>query len=311
MLHHYRFRLPALLALGLGVALGACTASPATPPAPASLWDVYTRTLQRAKYVDLTHTITPHVPVPAVFGRPTFARSTSPATGHAYDYQPDGFASTDYHLPTDQLGTQLDPPAHWSADYPAIDELPPTFAVRPLVVISMVDKLQAQPGYHLKVADVQAWERAHGRIPAGSVVFVRSDWSKRWPDPRLTSERVFPGIELSALQYLHQQRHILFHGHEPLDTDTTRAYQDEAWLLRNGYCQAEGVAHLDQVPETGALVAIGYPKFGGGVGGLARYIAICPPGWRYGTSVDTLREAPLPKQARPLHWDTQAGMRVR
>ncbi|MGI4835850.1 MAG: cyclase family protein [Janthinobacterium lividum] len=306
MPYHYRFCYPALLALGLG--LGACTAPPA---APVSLWDVYTHTLQQAKYVDLTHTITPRVPVAAVFGHPTFARSTSPATGHAYDYQPDGFASTDYHLPTDQLGTQLDPPAHWSADYPAIDELPPTFAVRPLVVISMVEQLRAQPGYQLKVADVQAWERAHSRIPAGSVVMVRSDWSKRWPDPKLATERVFPGIELAALQFLHQQRHILFHGHEPLDTDTTRAYQAEAWLLRNGYCQAEGVCCLDQVPETGALVAIGYPKFGGGVGGLARYIAICPPGWPFGTTIDTLREAPLPKLARPLHWNAQAGMRVR
>lgn len=296
-----------LLAAGLG--LGACATPPAAPP--PSLWEAYTRYLQGAKYVDLTHTLTPHIPVPVVFGRPTFARTTSPATGHPYDYQPDGFASTDYHLPTDQLGTQLDPPAHWSADYPAIDELPPTFAVRPLVIISMVNQLKAQPGYQLKVADVRAWEQAHGRIPAGSVVFVRSDWSQRWPDPKLAGERVFPGIELAALQFLHQQRHILFHGHEPLDTDTTRAYQAEAWLLRNGYCQAEGVAHLDQVPETGALVAIGFPKLGGGVGGYARYIAICPAGWPHGTAIDSLREAPLPRLARPLHWDAQAGMRVR
>ncbi|MBK9200577.1 hypothetical protein [Candidatus Skiveiella danica] len=33
----------------------------------------------------------------------------------------------------------------------------------------------------------------------------------------------------------------------------------EDWLMANGYMQAEGVAHLDQVPETGPLVAIGFP----------------------------------------------------
>jgi len=87
--------------------------------------------------------------------------------------------------------------------------------------------------------------------------------------------RVFFG-----LKFLHLQRRILFHGHEPLDTDTTPDLEGEAWLLRNGYTQSDGVANLDLVPEKGALVAIGYPKFGGGTGAYARYIAICPSDWR-------------------------------
>jgi len=62
-----------------------------------------------------------------------------------------------------------------------------------------------------------------------------------------------------------------FHGHEPLDTDSTPNLEGEDWLM-----QAEGVANLDQVPEAGVLVVIGYPKFGGGVGGYARYVAVCP-----------------------------------
>jgi hypothetical protein len=81
--------------------------------------------------------------------------------------------------------------------------------------------------------------------------------------------------------------------------------------LRNGYTQAEAVANLDQVPEKGALVAIGYPKLGGGTGGYARYIAICPPEWRYGVTIDSAKESPLPKAAHPLVWDENAGMRVR
>jgi kynurenine formamidase len=99
------------------------------------------------------------------------------------------------------------------------------------------------------------------------VVFVRCDWSKKWPDPALATDPNFPGVSLAALRFLHLQRNILFHGHEPLDTDTTPDLEGEAWLLRNGYTQAEGVANLDQVPEKGALVAIGYPKLGGGTGG--------------------------------------------
>jgi kynurenine formamidase len=292
------------------LSLAACVATTAVAAEPG-LWAVYESALKQAKYVDLTHTITPAIPVWAGFGRSTFARAVSPDTGKPFDYAKDGFEATAYALATDQLGTQLDPPAHWAPEFPAIDELPPTFAVRPLVVISIVPQLARDPNYALRVADIEAWERIHGRIPEGSVVFVRSDWSKRWPDPALAKLTKFPGVSLAALKFLHEQRHILFHGHEPLDTDSTPTLEGEAWLMHHGYAQAEGVANLDKVPETGALVAIGYPKFGGGTGGYARYIAICPPDWKYGMRIGETPEAPLPRSDKSLHWDAAAGMRVR
>jgi kynurenine formamidase len=275
------------------------------------LWQVYQQSLKSAKYVDLTHTITPTIPVWPGFGKPKFSAATDPKTGTAYTYAADRFEATHYDLPTDQLGTQLDPPAHWNPDYPAIDELPPTFAVRPLVVIPIQDKVALDPNYSLQVGDILTWERQHGRIPEGSVVFVRSDWSKEWPNPKLATLKEFPGVSLDALKFLHLERKILFHGHEPLDTDSTPTLEGEAWLLRNGYTQAEGVANLDRVPETGALVTIGYPKLQGGLGGYARYIAICPPNWGYGVSVGQIPEAPLAKAAKSLRWDRQLGVRVR
>lgn len=285
----------------------ACASLPqdTTPP----LWRMYENTLKGAKYVDLTHKITPSIPVWSGFGASSFGPASHPETGVPYSWEKDGFEATRYVLATDQLGTQLDPPAHWNPDYPAIDELPPTFAVRPLAVISIAEQVAKEPGYALAVEDIQTWEAKHGRIPAGAVVFIRSDWSKDWPDPALATRQPFPGVSLAALKFLHQQRHILFHGHEPLDTDAS--LEGEAWLLRNGYTQAEGVAHLDQVPEASALVVIGFPKFQGGVGGYARFIAICPPDWKYGVSVGELPESPLAKAAKPLHWDQARGMRVR
>ena len=115
----------------------------------------------------------------------------NPQTHQSYNYKSDVSEATHHYLPTHQYGTQLDPPAHWAPEYPAIDELPPTYAVRPLVVISIVDQVATNSGYHLQPADIEHWEHANGTIPAGSVVMVRSDWSKRWPDPALTSEAVF------------------------------------------------------------------------------------------------------------------------
>jgi kynurenine formamidase len=122
------------------------------------------------------------------------------------------------------------------------------------VVISIVDQVKTNPNYALQVADIKAWEEKRGRIPEGSVVSVRSDWSKAWPDPKLATLKEFPGVGLDALKFLHEERHILFHGHEPLDTDSTPNLEGEVWLMHHGYAQAEGVANLDKVPETGALV---------------------------------------------------------
>ena len=87
-----------------------------------------------------------------------------------------------------------------------------------------------------------AWEKKHGLIPEGSVVMVRSDWHKKWGDVKRYNKKPFPGVSLAALKFLHVHRKILFHGHEPLDTDTTPTLEGEYWLLHNHYCQAEGVA---------------------------------------------------------------------
>jgi len=294
-----------------GIALVLTLAGCERKEAQYPLWGEWEESFRGAKYVDLTHDITPQTPVWAGFEPPTFGPTLNPKTKKPYTFKEDGFEATRYVLPTDQMGTQLDPPAHWNPDYPDIDELPPTFALRPLVVISIVQQVAKQPGYHLSVDDIKAWESAHGMIPTGSVVFIRSDWSKDWPNPELSTRRPFPGVSLDAVRFLHEQRHILFHGHEPLDTDTTATLESEAWLLKNGYTQAEGVANLDQVPEVGALVVIGYPKFKGGVGGYARFIAICPPDWPHGVKIGEVPESPLAKQASPLHWDAKLGMRVR
>jgi kynurenine formamidase len=304
-----------LAALTMAAPLLAAEPVPDGPTAATSgspgLWSVYDRSLKNAKYIDLTHTIGPAIPVWKGFGPAVFAPAVSALTGEPFRYAQDGFEATRYVLSTDQLGTQLDPPAHWAPEYPAIDELPATYAIRPLVVVPIVDQVAKDPGYSLRVSDLEQWEERHGRIPEGAAVMVRSDWSRRWPDPALAAAEVFPGVSLAALQFLHEQRHILFHGHEPLDTDATPTLEGERWLMHHGYAQAEGVANLDQLPETGCLVSIGYPKFAGGLGGYARYIAICPPDWNYGVSVGQVPEAPLPKSDKPLHWDSVQGVRVR
>ena len=294
--------------------------APASAPAgtPASLWSAWDSVFAQAKYVSLSHVLTPDAPLWKGFPPGTrFARGqgrmddTSPYA--TFTYEQTGLETTAYTLAADQFGTQLDPPAHWHQCFPAIDEVPPTVAVRKLVVISIADQVARDVNYHLSAADVRAWETEHGTVPAGAVVMVRSDWYKRWPDAERfqPADGRFPGVSLEALKLLHLERHILLHGHEPVDTDSTPTLIGEDWLMNNGYMQAEGVANLDKVPATGALVAIGFPRFKGGTGGFVSFTAICPADWHEGVRIGEVPDAPFAVHPQRLVWNAQNGLRER
>lgn len=206
----------------------------------SSLWSVYENTLKSAKYIDLTHAFEPVQPVWPGFANAKFKPTVAGRdiegyvkAGEEFTYDKHGFVATAYELTTDQYGTQLDPPSHWNPLGATISDLPATYAVRPLVVIDISGKVQTDEGYHLQIADIEEWEKEHGRIPEGSVVFVRSDWYKKWSDAARFNQKPFPGVSLDALKFLHLERKILFHGHEPLDTDTTPNLEGEHWLLHN------------------------------------------------------------------------------
>jgi kynurenine formamidase len=285
--------------------------------ANAPLWDFYNSTLKSAKYIDLTHALAPGGPIGEGFVDfkvgPTLAGVTIPGliqAGEPFSYEKQGVAITAYSLPMDHIGTQFGPPAHLNPHGATISDVPPTVVLRPLVVINVAPKVAADPGYQATVADIEAWERSHGPVPVGSVVMFRSDWSKKWNDPKRFTTAPFPGVSLAALKYLHLERHVLMHGHEPLDTDNTAPeFVGEKWLLAHDFAQAEGVANLDQVPESGALIAIGFAKFEGGTGGFARYIAIAPASWPKGHTIDHEPGAPLPTHVHALRRGANGVMR--
>lgn len=294
--------LPGIVAAAVMASTAASRADEANP-----LWDLYESTFKTAKYIDLTHAFEPNQPVWPGFGRAEFKAAVAGADlgdyakkGDEFTYEKHGFVATAYVLPTDQYGTQLDPPAHWDPLGATISDLPASFTLRPLVVIDVHEQVAKDPLYFATVDDVKAWEAKHGTVPEGSVVMFRTDWYKRWSDVDGFGKAPFPSVALDTLKFLHLERKILFHGHEPLDTDSTPTLEGEAWLMHNFFAQAEGVANLDQVPEAGCLISIGFAKPKGGVGGYARYIAICPADWQYGVSVVEAPGAPLPKQPYPL-----------
>src|SRR6476646_9329590 len=71
--------------------------------ARSDLWRVYNQSLKGAKYIDLTHTLTPSIPVWRGFAPAQFAPTINPETKQPYTYEKDGFEATHYNLPTDQF----------------------------------------------------------------------------------------------------------------------------------------------------------------------------------------------------------------
>jgi kynurenine formamidase len=284
---------PRKLAIALIASALACASLGGSPPAyagPATssaaathveatgLWPLYERALSRARYVDLTHTFGPDTPHWKGFGSMTVRA--------LYTIPKDGF-HVDQYCHVGQWGTHVDAPAHFHTGLKTVDQIAPRDMLLPLVVLDVHAKVARNPDYSITMQDVRAWERRHGKIPAHAFVAMRTDWSKRWPN-QAAMENVdahgvghYPAWSMPVLQYLYEQRHVAATGHETTDTDggilaSKNDYSMESYVLGTGHYQIEMLAHLDQVPEAGALVMVTFPKPAHGTGFPARVIAIVP-----------------------------------
>jgi kynurenine formamidase len=283
-----------LIASALACAsVGALAAAHAAPAAAASmravsaaqprmdavgLWGVYERVLSRARYVDLTHTFGPDTPHWKGFGAMTVR--------HLYTIPKAGF-QVDQYTHVGQWGTHVDAPSHFHLGLKSVDKIDPKDMLLPLVVLDVHAQVARNADYRISMQDVQNWERLHGRIPAHAFVAMRTDWSKRWPNQDAMQNRDakgvghYPAWSMPVLKFLIDQRHVAAIGHETTDTDggigaSHDDYSLESYVLGTNHYQIEMLAHLDQVPDAGALVMVSFPKPAAGTGFPARVIAIVP-----------------------------------
>ncbi|MFO1141367.1 MAG: cyclase family protein [Amaricoccus sp.] len=258
------------LAFGLGLPVARTQAEET-----GSLADAL-RIIEGKQFVDLTHSFSPNSPVWYGFGQATMSAASDPETHRPYTIAEDGFRTTFYSL-VGQYGTHVDPPAHFSADGTTMDNIPLKQMILPLVVFDMTPMLAGDPDHALSFDDILAWEKEHGRVPEGAFAALRTDMSKDWDsDPEHFKRSPFPAWSLPAIQFLYDQRKVAATGHESLDTDTTPTMDSETWLLKQGHFQIEAMANLDQVPPTGAVIVVTWPKVKNGFGFPARAFAILP-----------------------------------
>jgi kynurenine formamidase len=236
--------------------------------------------IDESKMVDLTHSLDSgnvYWPTEKPFARNTSAAGRTPG---GYWYASGNFASSEH------LGTHIDSPIHFAEGKASTEAIPLAQLTGPGVVIDISRACSGNADYRLAVADVAAWEKAHGRIPRGAVVLVRTGWSGRWPN-RLkymgsdkagdTANLHFPGLSPEAAQVL-VDRGVDGVGIDTASLDYGQSKDFKAHQILNGagIYGLENVANLEKVPAVGATILALPVKIRGGSGGPVRIIAILP-----------------------------------
>lgn len=267
----------AIVAAGAAASAAPGPAAGAAPASDPSLADAL-GILKSHRFVDLTHAFAP--------GIPHWKGAPNERVKTLYTVEKDGFRMNEYcHI--GQWGTHVDPPAHFHAGLKTVDQIDLKDMLMPLVVLDVHEKVAKNPDYVVLLDDVAAWEARHGRVPKGAFVALRTDWSKRWPDDAKLANKDaagvfhYPGWSKEVLQLLYEQRGITASGHETTDTDpglatTKDDYSLESYILGLDHYQIELLANLDQVPESGAVVWVAFPKVQDGSGFPARVVAVVP-----------------------------------
>ena len=238
--------------------------------------------LATAKIVDLTHPFdekTLYWPTsPSAFELKSLADGKTPG---GWFYRSNTFCTPEHG------GTHLDAPSHFAKDGQSADQIPVRRLIAPAAVIDIRAQSAKDADYRLTLADVQAWEKKHGPVPAGAIVLLRTGWSSRWPDrkaylgddtPGDASKLHFPSYGEEAAKYLAIERKVGALGVDTASIDYGASKDFVVHVIANGanVFGLENVAHLEEVPEWGAWVAALPMKIAGGSGGPLRIVAILP-----------------------------------
>src|SRR5581483_2891351 len=192
------------------------------------------------------------------------------------------YASNRFSAP-EHGGTHLDAPQHFAEHGLTVDALPLAAGIGPAVVVDVTAAAARDRDYRLAVDDLARWEHAHGRIPDGAIVLMRSGWGRFWPDkarylgtatPGDTAHLHFPGFSKEAAEWLLRERRPAAIG---VDTPSIDHGPSADFPVHRAVGAAnvpgfENVAHLDRLPEAGAAVVALPMKIGGGTGAPLRIV---------------------------------------
>jgi kynurenine formamidase len=240
------------------------------------------------RVVDLTHVLCPDFPtlvLPPPFGQ-TWPFQLEKIS--QYDEAGPGWYWNNFSC-GEHTGTHFDAPAHWITGRPLPQNTVDTIDVRnfiaPAVVVDASVQVADNEDWVLTVDFLQHWEDRHGRIPAGSWLAFRTDWSKRLSDPasfvNMKEDGAHtPGPTQETVEWLIHERNVLGFAVETINTDAGQAYR---WSLPYpchtlmhgaGRFGLQCLRNLDQLPPTGAMIVAAPLKIQEGSGSPLRVLAL-------------------------------------
>lgn len=178
----------------------------------------------------------------------------------------------------EHTGTHLDAPRHFSPTGASVGDIPITDLVVPLVVLDIRGRVAIDPDTGITPQDITDWESRHGRLPDNCCVAMNSGWSKKlYTASNAVSQGHFPGFTMEAVAMLMEKRRVKGIIVDTLSIDTGQAGVSypvhQAWL-RSGRWGLEGIANLDAVPASGALLIVGAAPIKDATGIPIRAIAL-------------------------------------
>jgi kynurenine formamidase len=186
-------------------------------------------------------------------------------------------------------GTHIDAPVHFAKGRHTVDEIPLEQLMGPAVVVDVTQQCQTNRDYLITQIDFQNWERRNGRIPAGTIVLLRTGFGKFYPDRKRylgTDKRGagavvdlhFPGLHPNAAIWLTRNRRIKAIGLDTasIDYGQSKLFESHRTLFAHNIPALENVANLDRLPSRGFFVVAMPMKIKSGSGGPVRIAAIVP-----------------------------------
>lgn len=236
--------------------------------------------LSRHTIVDLSH----------AYGPSTLFWPTSPTKFQleklAFGKTEGGFFYAANTLSTPEHGgTHLDAPIHFFEGGRTNEQIPLEQLIAPAVVIDVTGRAAADRDYRATRDDVLQFEKAHGPITRGTIVLLRTGWSRHWPNakaylgddtPGDASKLSFPSFGADAARLLVEERGAAALGIDTASIDYGRStdFQVHRIAAAKNVVGLENLTNLDRLPPRGALVIALPMKIEGGSGGPLRAVAL-------------------------------------
>jgi kynurenine formamidase len=242
----------------------------------------------RIQVIDLTQPLGPDTPVIGL--PPMFAASPAASIdviSHYDDHGPAWYWNT--IRMGEHTGTHFDAPVHWITGKDlannTTDTIPARQFIGPACVIDVTSEVSANDDYLLDVAALEKWEAAHGRIPRGAWVLLRTGWSTRTGDAFFNARGDgphAPGFDQATSLLLAAERDVLGVGVETIGTDAGQAarfdppFPNHSIMHGHGKFGLASLCNLDRLPPTGAVLIAAPLKLVNGSGSPVRALALVP-----------------------------------